>query len=392
MHDGTADGRADPEVPQTNHSERSLVMNKRIISLLLCFVMVFALSVAAVPVSAADYSVSKYRSPHTSITVSADKTTASPGDEITYSIILQETETITGFAFSIEIPEGLTFVSGSGNPATSLFGIKPTWDEEPEKLFTCMGDGEDYTGSFTVFGFRCKVNDDAPVNSSLTVSLINVEGTGGSTVDYADISASINVFSSSVTVSAPKKPATAISLDKTTLDICVGDTAQLSATVTPADTTDKLTWSSGNSAVAEVDGNGKITAKAPGTAVITVKANDKVKATCTVNVSKAPCKHPNKATVAEKQSDCKTKGWDAYQKCNDCGKLFDMKGNEIGGIPYRELSTTHTGGKATCTKQAVCSICGKSYGETAAHNYTAKNETEAALKTKYTAHEGITYV
>ena len=54
-------------------------MNKRITSLILCFVMVFAMFAAAVPALAAG---------SVDLKVTADKTEASPGDTITFTITL----------------------------------------------------------------------------------------------------------------------------------------------------------------------------------------------------------------------------------------------------------------------------------------------------------------
>ena len=77
---------------------------------------------------------------------------------------------------------------------------------------------------------------------------------------------------------------TGITLDKPTMEMRVGDTGQLTATLTPDDATDKtVTWSSDKSAIASVDATGKVTAIAVGTATITAKAGDKT-ATCTVTV------------------------------------------------------------------------------------------------------------
>ena len=45
-----------------------------------------------------------------------------------------------------------------------------------------------------------------------------------------------------------------------------------------------------------------------------------------------------------------------------------MDGSEISEIPYLPLMD-HTGGVATCTKKAVCSVCLKEYGELAPHDY-----------------------
>ena len=79
---------------------------------------------------------------------------------------------------------------------------------------------------------------------------------------------------------------TAITLDKTTLAIQQGESGKLTASVTPANSTEALTWTSSNKSVATVAADGTVTAVAPGTAVITAAASSGVKATCTVTVSK----------------------------------------------------------------------------------------------------------
>ena len=77
-----------------------------------------------------------------------------------------------------------------------------------------------------------------------------------------------------------------VKLDKTSVSLKAGETAQLTATVTPDNATDKtVTWTSSKPTVAAVDENGKITAVAPGTATITATADGK-SATCTVTVAK----------------------------------------------------------------------------------------------------------
>ena len=76
-----------------------------------------------------------------------------------------------------------------------------------------------------------------------------------------------------------------VKLDKTTLELLVGETANLTATVLPQDASDKtVVWSSSDEKIAKVE-NGKVTAVAEGEAVITVKAGDKT-ATCKVTVVK----------------------------------------------------------------------------------------------------------
>ena len=80
------------------------------------------------------------------------------------------------------------------------------------------------------------------------------------------------------------QPATDISLDKSNLSLLIGDSSQLKATVTPADSTDDVRWSSNDKNVATVDQSGNVTAKAKGKATITARAGDK-SATCTVTVT-----------------------------------------------------------------------------------------------------------
>ena len=91
----------------------------------------------------------------------------------------------------------------------------------------------------------------------------------------------------SVTVKeAATVPVESVSLDKTSLELTEGETAQLTATVEPEDASNKnVTWESSNTNVATVDANGEVTAVSAGTATITVTTVDGGKTdTCTVTV------------------------------------------------------------------------------------------------------------
>ena len=77
-----------------------------------------------------------------------------------------------------------------------------------------------------------------------------------------------------------------VSLNKTSIELPIGDKETLFATVLPSDATNQsVTWSSSNTSVATVSSSGVVTAKAIGSATITVKTNDGGKtATCSVSV------------------------------------------------------------------------------------------------------------
>ena len=80
-------------------------------------------------------------------------------------------------------------------------------------------------------------------------------------------------------------PVSSVQLDKSEIELKVGETMQLTATVYPEDATDKtVLWNSVDKAVATVSG-GLVQAVAPGTTTVEAWSGGKV-ATCTVKVSK----------------------------------------------------------------------------------------------------------
>jgi len=90
-----------------------------------------------------------------------------------------------------------------------------------------------------------------------------------------------------VTVKAATVAVTGVTLNKETLELTVGGSETLTATVAPADASDKtVTWASDKTDVATVDATGKITAVAAGTANITATAGGKT-AKCVVTVKAA---------------------------------------------------------------------------------------------------------
>jgi hypothetical protein len=82
-------------------------------------------------------------------------------------------------------------------------------------------------------------------------------------------------------------PVTSVTLAPTTTTVNIGTTSQLTATILPANATNKtLTWSSSNTAIATVSTTGLVTGVAVGSATITVTTQDGSKtATCVVTVT-----------------------------------------------------------------------------------------------------------
>lgn len=311
-------------------------MNKRITSLLLCFVMVFALMAITTPAFA---ETSVY--PPVTFTIKPDKTTAKPGDTIAYQAILGPVEKLQSVQFELVIPEELEFIDGScPEGLAAKLGAETAKFAPTTKIYASYGDGEyTSTGETVLVNFTCKVKEGVAAGKK---PVISIKEQVFSDPDEGDYVLHFDPNGSMVTIAAEEKPATGITLNKSELTLTAGESdTSLTATVTPEGSTDTVVWSSSKTDVATVDSaTGKVTAVAPGEATITATAGTKT-ATCTVKVQAAPCTHNSLTPVPAKDSNCTEKGWDAYKKCDLCGKLFDMNNAPLAEIPYRDLNDNH---------------------------------------------------
>ena len=100
-------------------------------------------------------------------------------------------------------------------------------------------------------------------------------------------------------------PVETVTLDKTSLELNIGTTEVLVATIAPTNATDKtVTWTSSNESVATVDASGKVTAIAEGSATITVTTKDGSKtATCEITVVKSI--NVNNDPIDQSQADAR---------------------------------------------------------------------------------------
>lgn len=121
------------------------------------------------------------------------------------------------------------------------------------------------------------------LKAKAVVANANISAMCESLADVKPTSANVSEGSAALTI---VNPCTGITLDKGTLTIARGETATLTATVKPADTTDTIVWSSEDNGIATVDSNGKVSGVKVGKTTITAACGGKT-ATCKVIVNKA---------------------------------------------------------------------------------------------------------
>ncbi len=122
--------------------------------------------------------------------------------------------------------------------------------------------------------------------ASVSNGKITPVGRGSATITCTAADGSGAKATCAVTVSDDVK-VSSIALSRSALTLKVGASEKLTASLSPADATNKgVRWSSGNSPVATVDSSGRVSAVAPGSATITCAAADGsgAKATCAVVV------------------------------------------------------------------------------------------------------------
>ena len=120
------------------------------------------------------------------------------------------------------------------------------------------------------------------LKAKAVVANVNISAMCESLADVKPTSANVSEGFATLTI---VNPCTGITLDKDTLTIARGETATLTATVEPADTTDKVVWSSENDSIATVE-NGVVTAVGQGETTITATCGNQT-ASCKVIVNKA---------------------------------------------------------------------------------------------------------
>lgn len=208
---------------------------------------------------------------------------------------VDESGKVTGLAVgNVEITA--TTVDGSSLKAVSKITVNPILAQSVDIDYD--GQTNLYVGATAQLSATIlpeNTTDKTIVWRSLNPTVASVSETGlvtALTLGDATITATTpNGQSSQIKFVIVPNPVTAITLDKTSVELKATETVKVIATATPEDATNKnISWTSSNNAVATVDADGAITAIAVGNAAITAAATDGsgVSATCNISVIATP--------------------------------------------------------------------------------------------------------
>ena len=362
----------------------------------MCAAATLAFSAMSVmPAIAADDSVT--------VKVSPSKTDVAAGDEITVVVDLTNcTDGVTGFTFDLTYDDSVIEFVPTEDTKSGLYPyIEVPADEEDPDFYKAtvlknlkkegkfifgqvMGPKEattgkasfvwensfkNYTQSGDVLEVTFKVKSGAKAGDTV-ITIENPkfiqcvpESEGGGTKDI-----SATVESATLTVEGAKVPATDLKVTPETIEVFKKDVATaITATVTPADSTDKVTYKSGDTKVATVDATGVVTSVAEGATTITVTAG-KLSKEVKVTVHEL-------TKVPAKAATCTAEGNKEYYKCA-CGKLYeDANGNTettkdkvtLAKLEHdftkQDTSEKYLKSKGTCVKKSVYYISCKACGE-----------------------------
>lgn len=178
----------------------------------------------------------------------------------------------------------------------------------------------------------------------------------------------------SITLKAKTVAVTSVTVSPKTLNLEVGQTGTLTATVMPDNATDKtVTWTSNNDKVATVAADGTVTAVGEGTATITATAANGKKGACKVTVKVPVCNHSeDKLThVDGKAATCTEDGVKEHYLCK-CGTKLDLDKKTvlattvIPAIGHKVVKVDKV--DPTCSAPGMkahyeCSVCGKWFSD-----------------------------
>lgn len=269
---------------------------------------------------------------------------------------------VESLAVVYDVPDGLTLKTA----AWLADGIMSDIDYEKKQAVWASKDAVNMNTSTDVFKLTFLVKEPEIGQTDLVEEIAVTVKVGSASAGLVEHTAmgKVNVIC----------PATAVTLNKNalSLDLCGTATETLSATIAPANTTERVvTWTSADSSIATVDANGKVTAVAYGTTKITATVGN-VSAICNVAVG---CSHSGELQeFVANPATCEGTGNNLYYLCKTCKNYLAADKTTVTTVEEQTLkalghkTTHHDAVKATCVKGGnveywSCSQCGKNYGD-----------------------------
>lgn len=256
-------------------------MKKRIIALMIA--LAFMLS------SMPTVSFAAEAGEHIQLNVTSSATNLKPGDEFDVVVSVNGNSNLIG-SLSLMVTYDKDVIEHVAKPdntyETALFtgDVLSAFNADVAGEFTASiiaTDGVTLDGNIVKFRFKVKdaVSKFGKYEFTVTEKDYDIFVNGKT---YTYTLKDENIACSTLTI---VNPCTGIKLDRDTLTIARGETATLTATVEPTDTTDKVVWSSKDDNIATVE-NGVVTAVGHGETTITATCGNQT-ATCKVIVNKA---------------------------------------------------------------------------------------------------------
>ena len=144
-------------------------------------------------------------------------------------------------------------------------------------------------------------------------------------------------FDSSIVYYIPRVPSTSVTLSHTRMDLNVGDTETMTGELIPANTNDKIVWSSSDTTVATINNDGTVTAVGCGSTTITAKVYNDVYE-IPVTVSGHPYMDPYELATGDW---VKATSWEDLTNAAYLGResvsTWRSRNNRktVGGVPVR---------------------------------------------------------
>ena len=236
-----------------------------------------------------------------------------------------------------------------------------------------LKNGEDVVQPEKTFDVDIPMADDS---HSSGVGIYRLE-TDGSMTDMKPISADgkysfqtehFSVYC--VAVPTDEYQAAKVEIDTDSIDMCIGKTATITATVLPENAENKqLTYVSGDESVATVDENGNVSAVSVGETIVTVKSVvDGVQAVVNVNVREHTWNDGEVTTAPT----CTKTGIKTFT-CTACGKIRTEDIKATGHTVVVDEAVAPTCTESGLTEGSHCSVCNeviKAQEEVAALGHT----------------------